>query len=78
MKESTDYKDTRRRVIDKAKELAKGGRHFRFFNVNGEIWECYRAEYIPDVGERAWLASKVQIYTIYDAPSEAQQFGTDL
>lgn len=70
--------DTRRAVINKAKELAKSGRHFRFFNVKGEIWECYQAEYAPDIGERAWFASPILIYIMHDAPSEAQQFGADL
>lgn len=64
MKDEQDYRDTRRRVIDKAKELSKGGRHFRFFDVGGEIWECYRAEYLPSIGERAWIAEPIRIYKV--------------
>lgn len=70
--------DTRRSVINKAKELARAGRHFRFFNIEGVIWECYQAEFLPSIGERAWIAEPIRIYVMHETPSEAQQFGSDL
>jgi hypothetical protein len=61
--------DTRQKVIDTAKCLAKQGRHFRFFDIDGQIWECYRAEYLPSLGERAWLAEPIKKFIIHNAGS---------
>lgn len=56
--------DTRRLVIEKAKDLAKDGSYFRFFAVNGEVWECSRSEYLPTTGERAWSAEPIRAHVI--------------
>jgi hypothetical protein len=34
----------------------------RFVNIDGVIFEVYRAEYVPDSGERAWFAEPIKVY----------------
>lgn len=62
--------DKRRIIIDTAKTLLKAGRYhryFRFADAPNEIWECYQAEYLPSLGERAWIVSEVRVYTVHTA-----------
>lgn len=59
-----DLSDTKRKVIEKAKTLRREGKNYRYFSVDGEIWECYQAEYLPDIGERAWFSMPITIFVM--------------
>jgi hypothetical protein len=55
----------REKAIDIAKKSGA-----RFVNIDGVIFEVYRAEYLPDQGERAWFADPIKIYPSIDNARE--------
>ena len=66
---------SRRIVIDAAKQSISIGHPCRFFSLNGTIWECYRAEYIPDIGGRAWFAEPIAVQIISDCNRQRNNEG---
>lgn len=65
----------RETVIAEARALAKVGQFPRFFWIAGELWECYRGEYLPDVGERSWFAKRIEVHKLSSGPGFPERDG---
>lgn len=65
----------RETVIAEARALAKVGQFPRFFCIAGELWECCRGEYLPDVGERSWFAERIEVHKLSSGPDFPERDG---